>query len=320
VISAGLILALAVVGGSWLLAHLRMGPRAKAVSWQETGTWSGPVTAGAKELLARRVYPFSVVPGGVYSARELHVARAHDATVGEHYASFGANSGVERTQQDLYMFVSYRKSDRVYWTKTRHRIPKGELLLSDGSHLARTRCGNRLSATPQYPTIADEPSQAALDTPQFPERLPEPKLDLPELSDVSAYVSPDQSPDQIQPLPFEGAVPPPFADVPKTVVSGASGNPYEAAPPVSNGITSAFVGALPTQAVIPNGGGATSAPSKPNPVPEPNPSPVPNTPQGGLDVPEPRTIALIGFGFGIATLLLMAGIQRRRRSRPNIKP
>lgn len=117
----------------------------------------------------RKVYPFSVVPGGVYSAEELARSRRIDPVVARHYAGFGTNVTVQKTVRDTYMYVSYRKEDKVYWTKGKHRIKQGEYVVSDGQNFARARCGNRLSAVPQEPVMnADEPADDRLDKPEAP--------------------------------------------------------------------------------------------------------------------------------------------------------
>lgn len=117
----------------------------------------------------RKVYPFSVVPGGVYTAEELARSRRIDPVVARHYAGFGSNVTVQKTVQDTYMYMSYRKEDKVYWTKAKHRIKQGEYVVSDGRNFARARCGNRLSAVPQEPVMnADEPGDDRLDKPEVP--------------------------------------------------------------------------------------------------------------------------------------------------------
>lgn len=118
---------------------------------------------------ARKIYPFSVVPGGVYSAEELARSRRIDPVVARHYAGFGTNVTVQKTVRDTYMYVSYRKEDKVYWTKGKHRIKQGEYVVSDGQNFARARCGNRLSAVQQEPVMnADEPADDRLDKPEAP--------------------------------------------------------------------------------------------------------------------------------------------------------
>lgn len=118
---------------------------------------------------SRKVYPFSVIYGGAHSREELARARRLDAVVARHYAGFGEHVAVERMGEPELMYVSYRKSDQVYWTKTKHRIPQGEVVLSDGQNLARTRCGNRLSPKPQSPVLSgDDPTEESMDMPDEP--------------------------------------------------------------------------------------------------------------------------------------------------------
>ncbi len=118
----------------------------------------------------RKAFPFSVIRGGAYSPEELNRARRLDSVVRAHYASFGRDPVVQKTPKDLLMYVSYRKSDVVYWTRTKRRIPKGELVLSENGNMARARCGNRLSFTPQQPVSREqEPTEEALNTPETPE-------------------------------------------------------------------------------------------------------------------------------------------------------
>lgn len=124
----------------------------------------------------RKIYPLSVIPAGVYSAGELASARRIDAVVRAHYSEFGLNPDLRSLTRDTYLYISYRKGDRVYWTANKHRLAKGELVLSDGNHLARARCGNRLSVTAQGPTLpGKQPSEAMLDTPELPQPLELPK-------------------------------------------------------------------------------------------------------------------------------------------------
>lgn len=106
----------------------------------------------------RPVYPYSVIPGGVYSPRELGNSVAHDAVIASHYTGFDiVHAVLLRTTASMLRYVSYRKGDHVAWTSRPLRIPKGELLLSDGFSFARARCGNRLSSTPIHPAGEDGP-------------------------------------------------------------------------------------------------------------------------------------------------------------------
>lgn len=96
----------------------------------------------------RPVYPYSVIPGGVYSSRELRDSIVRDPIVASHYVGFDiAHAALVRTTIPTLRYVSYRKNNQIIWTRKQLRIPKGELLISDGAHFARARCGNRLSST-----------------------------------------------------------------------------------------------------------------------------------------------------------------------------
>jgi len=100
------------------------------------------------ESTRRVVYPFSVIPGGVQSTMELTSAVVHDPVVAGHYADFDiAKAKLVRLDHDEVVHVSYRMNNMIYWTKRTYLLHKGEILVSDGKHQARTRCGNRVSPT-----------------------------------------------------------------------------------------------------------------------------------------------------------------------------
>jgi len=112
----------------------------------------------------RKVYPYSVIPGGVISAEELTAKLQADPIARLHYSDFRANRAVltyaRFTRESAY--VSYRSGNRIFWTSKRVHIAPTETVLTDGKSFARTRCGNRLSETPQQPTAANEPTEEAL--------------------------------------------------------------------------------------------------------------------------------------------------------------
>ena len=64
-----------------------------------------------------------------------------------------------RLDADREAYVSYRKDERIYWTKNKVRLHKGELVLTDGQTVIRSRCGNQVCETPQSPVAraADPP-------------------------------------------------------------------------------------------------------------------------------------------------------------------
>ena len=148
----------------------------------------------AEKMPSRPVYRYSVIPGGAYSAGELARARRVDKVVEAHYADFGHDATVRTAPIDLYAYISYRKSNRVYWTAKRHRIPKGEAILKDGKNLARARCGNRLSFESRQPTAPGlQPAEDDLGDIEPPEiavlENPAPPLFYPEY-DVPAGLPP----------------------------------------------------------------------------------------------------------------------------------
>jgi hypothetical protein len=115
---------------------------------------------------SRRVYPYSVVPGGVEDARELKWAAANDPVVAAHYAGFDYDhASVVRLTVDQTVFVSYRIGNHIYWTRHRLQLRKGEKLITDGKITARARCGNRVEEIPQQEQSASEPPPAKFEEP-----------------------------------------------------------------------------------------------------------------------------------------------------------
>lgn len=113
----------------------------------------------------RPVYRNSVIPGGVHSAAELALALQNDAVAAAHYAGFKvAAAHLVKVEHARLVHVSYRVGDKIYWTKNTVRLEAGEFLLSDGEHLVRARCGNRIADAAQQPTLEQEPAPEVLDT------------------------------------------------------------------------------------------------------------------------------------------------------------
>jgi hypothetical protein len=122
------------------------------------------VAPQAETKKTRRVYPYSIVPGGVTDRRELARVVVMDKVVATHYAAFEvARASVRTVDKPRAVYVSYRKGDKVYWTSKKLQLAKGETLLSDGQNEIRTRCGNRISDVPQLPVEATGPSEEQLD-------------------------------------------------------------------------------------------------------------------------------------------------------------
>lgn len=127
-----------------------------------------PVISVARGTESRPVYRHSVVPGGVHSDREAQTAAHRERIVAAHYQGLNLTKLTPvALDHPVDRYVSFRRDGRIYWTSRRMRVPKGELLLTDGESLVRARCGNRLSETPQEPTTAwgaEEPTDAELST------------------------------------------------------------------------------------------------------------------------------------------------------------
>jgi hypothetical protein len=121
-----------------------------------------PAAAVTKPL--KLVYRNSVIPGGVHSAAELAAAVQRDPAVAAHYADFNvAAAHLVLVEQSRLVHVSYRIGDKIYWTKKKVRLALGENLLSDGKHLVRTRCGNRIADEPEGPVLDNEPAPEVLE-------------------------------------------------------------------------------------------------------------------------------------------------------------
>ena len=129
---------------------------------------AAPVTEQAPEQPAtapRRIYPYSIVPGGVADRAELAQAIKADKVVADHYAGFDVDKARPVTvAKPRAVYVSYRKDDKVYWTKKKLMLAEGETLLTDGVNELRARCANRISDTPMLPVSADEPRQLEFDS------------------------------------------------------------------------------------------------------------------------------------------------------------
>ena len=111
-----------------------------------------------KETASRRIYPYSIVAGGVQSPTEVMQAVADDPTVAAHYAGIDSSRlRVDHVSGTPRAYVSYRRGGQVYWTSHAIALHDGEAILTDGVTTLRARCGNMLSDTPQQPVALDEP-------------------------------------------------------------------------------------------------------------------------------------------------------------------
>ena len=113
---------------------------------------------------ARPVFNGSVVAGGVYSLDELRAVIDRDPVVAEHYR------GVDLDRMEVVTltagraaYVSYRRGDKGYWTRSRVWLKPGETVLTDGTTTIRARCGNCVSDVNQENVAAVDPAYGELD-------------------------------------------------------------------------------------------------------------------------------------------------------------
>jgi hypothetical protein len=114
----------------------------------------------------RTIYPYSIIPGGVNGREELAASIMNDPVVSAHYADFVIRQArVIKAEEAKLVHVSYRLRNQIFWTAKTVRLPKGETLITDGQEVARTRCGNKVSISPQAPVSEEEPPIETLETP-----------------------------------------------------------------------------------------------------------------------------------------------------------
>lgn len=274
----------------------------------------------AKDILSASstgsaVYPYSVIPGGVNSSKELAAALRIDSVARGHYAHFNvAAARIVRVAASRKAYVSYRKGDQIFWTRKQVNLHAGETLLSDGEHLARTRCGNRVSEVPRSPISPDEPEETAGDVPvgpRFPVTTTDANLGLPVWTS-----SPSDSivltAANLNSLPMPG---------------GAGGGQFLPGMPGGAGGGCCFVIApiSGTHTTPPSsGGGPPESGPQPSPQPgpgngspEPWPGPEGPGPEGPGTVPvatpEPSSLLLLGVGLAGVSLSLKLGFLKLRR-------
>jgi PEP-CTERM motif len=236
----------------------------------------------------RAYYPYSVIPGGVRDSTELRKAVANDEVVARHYADFEMGKAqVVRLSEARAVFVSYRVGNGIFWTKNRINLRAGETVVTDGSHMARTRCGNRISEAPVGPVLKNEPLPEALEVPadgalladvESPNGLP---LALPPASTINVPEQPHSS-------IFIPIVPPFFP------LGGGPSSPGIPAGPLP-----------PPNSPPPPGSPPASPPGTPPGPPSGPPPPVipPPAPPPAISAPEPSALLLLTAGLACVWLL-----------------
>lgn len=163
------VLAVAVCAAAVLAPQLH----APAQQLAQAGSGAGQAVPAARLRIAdavdsngtRRIYPYSIVPGGVGSRSDLKNIVQTDKVVAAHYASFEVDKARATTvAKPRAAYVSYRKGDQVYWTANKVMLAEGETVLTDGQNEIRGRCGNRISDTAQLPVEPKGPTEEELDS------------------------------------------------------------------------------------------------------------------------------------------------------------
>jgi hypothetical protein len=240
---------------------------------------------------SRTVYPYSVIAGGAHSPQELREAAAVDPVVAQHYADFDITNARRVTlDAPKLVYVSYRIGNKVFWTKHKLALRKGEAMLSDGRNMARTRCGNRISVLPVRPYAPAEPTSSELEGPEFPAMVSSPYLAAYSAPVPALFSGPIQAPSG----PGVSGVPVvPFFPLPGG--GGIVGNRSSSTPPPGGGS---------------GGGGNTPPPGGGDGTPPPGGGGGGTPPPVG--VPEPGTAVLVLLGLGAAAM-------RARRKRKGAK-
>ena len=147
-----------------LTAQAEPEPAAMATPVAPAATMTATASLRGSAPAPRRVYRYSVVPGGVADGAELARLVRSDRAVGAHYAGFDvARARPVTVSRPRAVYVSYRKGDRIYWTSRKLMLQAGETLLTDGRNEMRARCANWISDLPRLPVEPHGPGPGQLD-------------------------------------------------------------------------------------------------------------------------------------------------------------
>jgi hypothetical protein len=227
------------------------------------------------EKETRKVYPYSIVPGGAKTVDEAKLSMRR-ADVRANYANLDfAKLHEVKLATSLFGYVSYRFGDKIYWTAKKLTLRAGETVFTDGVHMVRGRCLNCYSAIPMLPIRPNEPTANVLDTP----------VDVP----LFTYKFPV--------LPVEvPTLPPPLEEL----TPGVPILPATALVPIKKGggIWFPLIPFIPPIHHHPGSPPSTSTPPPKSPIVPPV-----------VVVPEPNYAWLVAAGF--LALILTHGLRRR---------
>jgi hypothetical protein len=291
---------------------------APTVNFSAADVAAAASAGGDDATTERQLYPYSIIPGGIRNAAELRAAEVDDSVRG-HYAGLNlANARMARLEQAKFVYVSYRRGSKIFWTKNVVRLPKGERVITDGEVTLRARCGNRISELPMAPVEGQEAA------------VPAEAMELPP-ADVAAVPLPPIGPTDVAMVPPAGTetamLIPPGDTTPGASPSGPS--PY--VPPgfwIPPGGGPSTTGSK-TPPTPPSGPGTPSGPGAPPSGPGTPPS-GPGTPPSGpgappsgpgtppsgpstppITTPEPAELAMLAAGVGS---VVVAGLRRKHNA------
>jgi hypothetical protein len=184
-IAAAVITHQSVLGRHHLTLPGRLPPSKSSVTYQ---------TSMVAEQVTRKVYPFSIVPGGAENLDEAKRAMQDPAQ----HANFAdidfTHLRQVKLKKNLSGYVSYRWGEAIYWTSKELTLRFGETVFTDGVHLVRGRGLNSYSPFPRLPIRLDEPTEQVLDTPvEIPviaHAFPKLSLSAPELPPCPEELTP----------------------------------------------------------------------------------------------------------------------------------
>jgi hypothetical protein len=105
--------------------------------------------------------PLSFIPGGVRSVEQFRAALAADKDLVAQFPDFDfSKARFERLGRPVCAFIAYRNGKDFRWTKGCKPLPADTLVITDGKTYIRARCGNKISFSPQAPTIDSDVDEA----------------------------------------------------------------------------------------------------------------------------------------------------------------
>src|SRR5262249_41011193 len=103
---------------------------------------------------------FPVIPGGVSSAKDFCARAEANPVLKKYIAGFNCTVAYETTlASDITVFMTFRKGDRILWSRHGILVHKGERLITDGTRSFLVRCANEIQFTPQTPTMNIETAE-----------------------------------------------------------------------------------------------------------------------------------------------------------------